>query len=187
MQASRMRLRRLGTVRMRSSPDGSAIRCSPYRLPRIAKPGEKRQAWVPVQVVVAAVPSSSALAWLDHARKVLSVVSDEGFPVRVPDDVLLAFGSYLDEWLWAADAGPVFNWSGEIDAEVACHLVHHWHGLARWVAEAGQGVAQLRRPPQGDAFYTALVASVTDALALDECTHAFGEAIRSSWPGLPTR
>ena len=139
-----------------------------------------------MQVVVASVPSSSALAWLDHARKVVSLIGDERFPVRLPADVLEAFGGYLDEWLWAADAGPVFNWTGEVDPEVACHLVHHWHGLAQWVAEARAGIATLRRPAEGDIFYAALVSSVTDALALDACTHAFGEAIRGAWPDLPS-
>lgn len=117
----------------------------------------------------------------------LSLVTDERLPVSVPADVVLAFGAYLDEWLWAADAGPVFNWAGEVDPEVACHLVHHWHGLAHWVAAAREGAPQLRRPPEGDAFYAALVAGVTDALTHDECTHAFGEGLRASWPDLPSR
>lgn len=138
-----------------------------------------------MQVVLASVPSSSALAWLDHARKVLSLVTDERVRVRMPADVVEAFRGYLEQWLWAADAAPTFQWSGEVDAEVACHLVHHWHALAQWVAEAREGMAVLRRPPEGDAFYAALVAAVTDALALDECTHAFGEAVRSAWPDLP--
>lgn len=137
-----------------------------------------------MQVVVAPVPSSSALAWLDHARKVLSLLGDEGFPLTVPADVVEAFGGYIDRWMWVADANPAFSWSGEIDPEVACHLVHHWHGLAQWMAEARLGRPGLSRPQEGDQFYAALVSAVTDALVLDECTHSFGEALRSSWPGL---
>lgn len=135
---------------------------------------------------MSSIPSSSALAWLDHARKLLGQVADEAFPIRLPQDVLDGFNGYLEQWFWAADAGPAFHWRGEVDPEVACHLVHHWHTLVQWATES-RGAAGPTRPAEGDAFYAALVDAVTDALVLDDCTHAFGEGLRASWPGLPTR
>ncbi|MGI8793428.1 MAG: hypothetical protein ACR2H3_09655 [Acidimicrobiales bacterium] len=138
-----------------------------------------------MHVVIAPVASDSALAWLDHARKVLSVAADQASPVTVPADVREAFEHYLDQWMWTADAHPIFAWSGSIDPEMACHLVHHWQGLARWVSGARHESPVLTRPKAGNPFYAGLVSAVADALTHDDCTHSFGEDLLADWPDLP--
>lgn len=135
-------------------------------------------------MAIAPLPSSAALAWLDHARKTLNLVEAASSPFHLPLDVRESFHAYLDEWMWAADAAQVFRWEGDIDPEVARHLVHHWHVLACALESERERCGFPRRPAEADVFYIALVVALTDALAGDQATSAFGEGLRGAWPGV---
>jgi hypothetical protein len=147
---------------------------------------------LPVHVELGPLPSSSALAWIERAREILGEVRSSGGQVPRSEsvalgaDVLDAFSDYLDGWQKAAEAGPVFRWSGDAEPEVVEYLLHAWFNLANTLRARAER-EQLPAPsPEAHDFYQALVTALLDALAAEgrEPTRAFAEELRAFWPGL---
>lgn len=160
---------------------------------KLAAPGRSGSGWVVgapacvgtsplMRVVLGPVPSSSALAWIDHARRVLDRLAAED-PPTVPPDALAEFEAYLREWEAVARTDPEFRWRAEVDPEVVEYLLNAFHRIAtRLDAETGD---RPRMPPEAEPFYRMLVVDLLDELArVDESRAEFAEHLLRFWPGI---
>jgi CheY-like chemotaxis protein len=140
-----------------------------------------------VDVHIGPLPASSAAAWAAYATSVLDAIQGGRTSVPPLDDRLVhAFRRYLDEWSGVASASPAsFDWFGEVDRQTLADLATAWLELMATVSGRVEEVGLPVGPPEGEAFYHALVAAVADALeAEDRSSEHLGEKLREAWPGL---
>lgn len=120
-----------------------------------------------VSMTVGPASSTSARTWAAASRRTLATIKERP-DLGVPQPVIEAFESYLDQWEPAMD-GDVFTWTGEVDPELLRHLAAHWArlvNLARDDAETAIAPAD----PEGQEFYDALAAGFVEALAVADAT-----------------
>lgn len=138
-----------------------------------------------MHVKVAPVPSSSALAWIEFARRALTEVLAE--PERagvITPEVEAQMSGLLDSWEAAAQQGPMLSLDFEIPHDEAEYLVHAFLRLAdRWTAAADERGFDIS-PPESDDFYAALVDAVIVAMqqAEDVSGSEYGETLQTIWP-----
>jgi hypothetical protein len=136
-----------------------------------------------VHVAVGPVDAGSAKAWITWARELVA-----GLPARdgtVSEDLQAAFATYLDEWSAIAEAGATFRWETEAEPELVEYLVHGFYRLAGVITEEAERRGRRFSPPEGDAFYTALVNALLDALGEESAANAeFAGHLRAFWPGI---
>ncbi|HVF33420.1 MAG TPA: response regulator transcription factor [Acidimicrobiales bacterium] len=116
-----------------------------------------------VRVEIGPVPGASARAWLVGAQQTMATVrarSDLG----IPSDVLGGFDQYLGLWT-GESGGDEFHWSGVVDPDLLRHLAAHWARVATMARDEASGSGLLPADPAGEAFFSALVAGMGDALA----------------------
>lgn len=136
-----------------------------------------------MELHIGPVASSSALAWLEDARKSLKAALEHpALPFEVPCEVVEGFERFMDSWMWEADSGPVFDWSEEVDPSSARHLVHHWFNVATFMTEQREARGEAPLPPEAEAFSETLVTAVMGALATEEESHDFAERVLQAWP-----
>ena len=136
-----------------------------------------------MHVEVGPFSSASAKAWIAHARGVLDEARTGA--LSVPDDVLMEFERYLQEWDAAAARSDTFRWEGEADPEVVEYLIHKWFMLAKAMSQRIDAGEDRRRPPEAAPFYNGLVRALLDALAAEgRGSEDFAEELRTDWPGL---
>ena len=137
-----------------------------------------------MRVIVGPVPSGSTMIWVAYARTVLGQAMAGRSPARVDPDIVEGFESFLDGWERLAAASPEFTWTIDLDPDQARFLTHAFFqlvsGLDREASQRGYPIS----PPEGEAFYFALVGSLLDALINegDELA-AFAIDLRDQWPG----
>jgi len=121
--------------------------------------------------------------WIPYARTVLArSVGGEGPPI--PEDVVLAFEEHLNAWEDAAQ-GSTLIWSGRIEPEVLRSLALAFRDIAGDLAAQAERRGYPISPPEGEAFYQALVKAVVDALEEEDgATKDLSDRLRSEWPGL---
>lgn len=139
-----------------------------------------------VDVHIGPLPASSAAAWAAYATSVLDAIQGGRTSVAPLDDALVrAFRSYLDEWAATASASATFDWSGQMDRRTLADLATAWLELMATVSGRVEELGLPVGPPDGEAFYHALVASIADALEDEEpSAEHLGEKLREAWPGL---
>jgi hypothetical protein len=140
-----------------------------------------------VQVLVGPLASSGALAWIEYARSVLERAAEGEGPadVDLDDDVIDAFGAFLDEWERVARASEEFLWVGDIDPERVEFLAHAFSNVANALAAAAAHRGFSAGPVEGEPFYRAVVTGFLDALGLEGGSiGAYARELRASWPGL---
>lgn len=76
---------------------------------------------------------------------------------------MAAFDAYLDEWTAQLD-DEVFEWQGEVDADLLRHLAAHWARLANLARDAPEETGLAIASPEAEEFYDALAAGMADAL-----------------------
>jgi hypothetical protein len=138
-------------------------------------------------VEVGPVPSASVLAWTRYARTIVEDVRDnaEDFPPPVDLQALDAFERYLSGWQAAAATCESFRWAEDVDPETVEYLLHAWFLIASRLAAGAERRGLTLSPPEGDAFYQAIVTAVLDALEAEGRGPAhFSTHLRSFWPGL---
>ena len=139
-----------------------------------------------VQVDIGPIPASSAKAWIDYARAVLEGygLGDEPLDDQVGVEVIASFRNYLDQWARVAKRGGEFKWTAEVDLEEVEYLVHAFYRVASRAADAAEQRGSRLMPPEGQAFYAALVLGVLDALESAGTPAAeFAGELRQFWPG----
>ena len=108
-----------------------------------------------VQVDIGPIPASSAKAWIDFARSRRNL-----------------------------KRGGEFKWTAEVDLEEVEYLVHAFYRVASRAADAAEQRGSRLMPPEGQAFYAALVLGVLDALESAGTPAAeFAGELRQFWPG----
>jgi len=140
-----------------------------------------------VQVEIGPVASASVTAWVTYARKALDDVLTEpgGDGIWLPDDTVATFRRYLDSWEEAATREDPLRWRAEVPADEAEYLSHAFFRIASHLAALAEARGYTMAPPEGDAFYRALVRSFLDALDDEgQSSQEFSEHLRSFWPGL---
>lgn len=138
-------------------------------------------------VDVGPVPSASVLAWTAYARVVVDELRDlaDDFPPPVDVAALDAFTRYLDEWSTVAKGGDPFRWSADLDPATVEYLIHAWFVIANRLAAGAERRGVALSPPEGEAFYQAVVNAILDALEAEgRSTAQFSDHLRSFWPGL---
>lgn len=133
------------------------------------------------------VESSGALLWIAYARTVLAEVVTGRISAgdAVSPSALERFESYLDEWEAVAVQRQTFHWSSVVDPEDALELATSWFHLAEQLEVEAQIRGYSLTPPEGDAFYHAVVSGFLAALATSAETDAeLATKLRLLWPGL---
>lgn len=129
------------------------------------------------------LPSGSVRAWIGHAKDKIDEIQSGPFETRISQDVLAAFQGYLTEWERAAVVEE-FLWEEEVPGEIAEYHAHAFHQIADRMAEAAEARGESLQPPDGEAFYQALVMAIIDGLQMeDQTTAAYADHLRSFWPG----
>lgn len=119
-----------------------------------------------VRVNIGPVPAGAARAWTRSARETLATVRSRP-DLEVPDDVVAAFESYVDQWSDIAEVIDPFLWAGDIDTGLLRVLGAHWARLVTMArTDPGRGI----RPadPEGEAFYNALAIAIVEGAAVDD-------------------
>jgi CheY-like chemotaxis protein len=142
----------------------------------------RRLANVKVEVRIGPLPATSASSWVDYARSVLDAIQGHATPVAPLEARLAAaFGSYLEQWGAIASAMPTFEWSGQMERDTLADLATAWLELMAVVSGRVEELGLPVGPPEGEAFYHALVAAIAEALDTDD---RLGDKLREAWPGL---
>jgi CheY-like chemotaxis protein len=139
-----------------------------------------------MHVTLGPLPARSALVWVENARIVLDGVRAAGdaLPVELPDAIEEAFRGYLDQWhahAAAAEAeGVPVEWSAEVDADHARHLVVYFFSVLSLDDETWAAHSLPFAPPETQEFVDALANQVIAALAAED--EEVGPSIAASWP-----
>jgi hypothetical protein len=139
-----------------------------------------------VRLVLGPIDSSGAILWIAYARTVLAeLVTHRGRPVAIDEDVVERFESILDEWEDVARATGRFEWSAEVDPADALALATTWFDLAQHLSQEADVRGFPLSPPEGEAFYQAVVTGVLDGLVDASATDPeLAAKLRRLWPGL---
>jgi hypothetical protein len=136
-----------------------------------------------VRIEVGPVPSESARVWIAYAREVLATRRAHDAET-LPEDLVAGFDGYLTQWEKAA-RGAELRWESEVDPELVEYLVHGFYRVATRLAEESERRGGRVSPPEGDAFYRALVHALLDAMSAEGAAAAeFADQLREFWPGL---
>lgn len=131
-----------------------------------------------VKLAIGPVPSSAALAWIEHGQKVLEdIPGRDDVPFELPPETIRALRALLEEWLWAADGAVTFEWSSELEEIELRTLVQYWLNIASYLARGG-GYGRLKMSVEAVPFEHALLSSVLEALGDDD----FGRRLGEMWP-----
>ena len=118
-----------------------------------------------MKIELGPLPSASAIAWIDNAWRVLSMMSDRrDVPFGVPPAARIAIESYFQEWLATAALGPEFHWTGEEDPDTVRLLVRYWYSIATLVHTRAEELGLPVAPAEAEPFYRAVVDAVLEAL-----------------------
>lgn len=133
-----------------------------------------------MDVTVGPVAASSARAFADYARRVLS---GAGAGADVPSDAAQAFLGYIEEWEEVSLTSEEMVWTAEAEPEVAEDIIYAFFRLARALDEASRATGAMA-PAEAEPFYRALVAGLLKALEGEGERRAdFASSLRASWPG----
>ena len=142
-----------------------------------------------MRVRVGPLPSAGAGLWIAYARTVVgrAVVRPDELGVALPADAIETMDSFLDEWDEAAADGPTFVWETDLAPDQLLMLGGAWLDIATALARNAETRGYPMSPPEGEAFYQALVTGFLDALdaAGDDYAELAGR-LRADWPGLKT-
>lgn len=131
--------------------------------------------------------SAGALLWIAYARTVLAeLVTHRGRP-EVDIDLLVIerFESYLDQWEEVAVSSSRFDWTAEVDPDDALALASTWFDLAQRLAVEADVRGFPLSPPEGEAFYQALVTAFLESLLADaDADPELAAKLRRLWPGI---
>ena len=141
---------------------------------------------MPVTVTLGPLPAASAEEFLVNAIEVLERIRAAGVDSEfdLPGDVADAFAGFLEEWLWRAQTGDPFSWSGEFDPLLLRRLVAYWFNLAGVISGRSEELGLPVAGPGAEPFYLALVDAVTEALAGTDDPEHVGARARQAWPGI---
>lgn len=136
-----------------------------------------------VQFRLCEVPSSSALAWISHARAVLREVASDP-EMSLPADTLAVLEGHLDEWEMQANFGPKLSLQIDLPSEELEHLSHVFVQVAQYSVDQADRRGFDVSPPESDEFFAALSEAVIAALEYSgEASAAeFAVGLRNDWP-----
>lgn len=139
-----------------------------------------------VEVRIGPVPAASAVAWVGYARGVLAGATNRDDPLPgVEPDSVEEFSAYLDTWEAEAAGGDPLIWSGALEPERLEYLTHCFLRIVDHLSASASARGSVEAPPEGEAFYQALVSGIINALAAEgDSAGAYSEDLRSRWPGL---
>jgi len=150
-----------------------------------------------VDVRLGPLPAASAAHWVAYATEVLDAIQCGATAVPPLDGgLVVAFRRFLGEWAQVVEAAGgagvsgsgTFEWVGQMDRNTLADLATAWLELMATVSGRVEELGLPVGPPEGEAFYHALVAAIADALERsDEEARAgehLGEKLREAWPGL---
>lgn len=139
-----------------------------------------------MRVVIGPVDAGSARAWLSHAEQALDEV-----PLLAPGecftspDTLEFLRGFVRSWQLSAD-GDVFVWDEDIPAERVEYSMHAFQRVVAVLAERAEATGRTA-PPEGDAFYLAVLTGVLRALETESpSSAAFARELAEFWPGSVT-
>lgn len=136
-----------------------------------------------IDIELGPLPAAAARTWVTNARAFVDALRSGagGDEVKLPADVLDAFGDYLDSWDAASD-DSTFRWSGSAPVDLVRRLSAYWVFLA---GVANERSAELGLPvgePGGESFSDALLTALSGALE-PGTDDGFGERLREAFPG----
>jgi DNA-binding NarL/FixJ family response regulator len=136
-----------------------------------------------LEVRVGPVESSAALVWIDNTRQILHALSEhpEALDEVVPDDVLDAFGRFLDTWQEVAATNETFSWVARAAPAEVNRLVVSWAVIDRLTDDDLHALGCDWSPAEGASFFSALAAGVLAALDSHAETRRLAEELRLSW------
>jgi hypothetical protein len=131
------------------------------------------------------IDSAGALLWIAYARTVLAeLVTHRGRPdIDIDLPMIERFETYLDQWEELATSSDRFDWSTQIAADDALALASTWFELAQGLAIEADVRGFPLSPPEGEAFYQALVRAFLESLLADADTELAAK-LRHLWPGI---
>jgi len=136
-----------------------------------------------MRVVIGPVEARSARTWLGYAERTLDELADlaPGECFATPDTIEFLRG-FLRSWELAA-TGDVFLWEEDIPAERVEYSMHAFQRVVDLLARRAE-VHGRAAPPEGDAFYLAVVQGVLRALEAESAASAaFARELAEFWPG----
>ena len=140
-----------------------------------------------VRVQIGPVTATSVTAWVSYAREALDGVVDEpgSDGVWLPEDTVVTFLRYLDDWEAAATGVEEMRWEHEIRADEAEYLSHAFFRIASNLATRAEERGYTVAPPEAEEFYRSLVSAFLGALEAEgRGSQEFSEHLRSFWPGM---
>ena len=144
-----------------------------------------------MRVALGPVPSSSVTAWVDNALLGVSLAERGGraFPFAAPSASLAPAIEFFAEWVNVARADPEgeFRWAGDVDGEVALHLLRYWHNIGRAMLELSSEGEVPKLDPGAEQFADALLRALLDGLVAERrMESAMAERMWRSWPRIQT-
>lgn len=136
-----------------------------------------------MRVVIGPVDARSARAWLGYAHRVLDQIHElaPGECFTAPDTVAL-LREFVDSWS-RASASEDFYWDEDLPPERIEFAMHAFQRLVDVLARRAQ-VHGRTSPPEGDAFYVAVLQGAMLALESEgPASAAFAEHLAESWAG----
>lgn len=125
-----------------------------------------------VTVRVGPVDSTSALVWIDNARKILYAVESHPKVVATPlaPDVIRALHGFLRTWSEIARGNQTFLWIARATPDVVTPLVEGWAAINALTDDDIAALGCRWSPPAGEAFSDALMSGVLVALRAHSAT-----------------
>jgi CheY-like chemotaxis protein len=107
-------------------------------------------------------------AWAVAAARTVQALREQP-ELGVPDDVVVDFERYVDEWRELAASSPAtFRWDGDVEVAEVRRLASYWALLANIARTEVHPTGVEPATEEARPFYDALVAAMAEVLAVDD-------------------
>lgn len=136
-----------------------------------------------MEVRVGPVSSDAARLWVENTTAILEAVvaHPDVVGAALPDDVVVIFRSFLEQWRRMAMHGGVFHWAARANPGEVRRVVEHWAAIDGLTDEQLEVLGVSWSPPAARPFYLALTAGVLEALRRNDETRRLAARLTEQW------
>ncbi len=138
---------------------------------------------VMMDIHVGPVCARSAQVWIANTRTVLDGVAahPEVIGTEVPDDVMLLFRAFIDQWGAIAATAEELRLLVRASPSEIYRLAHYWGMIDAAADDLMDQFGITWAPPEGAEFFDALTGGVIEALQRHEETKRLAERLGPQW------
>jgi CheY-like chemotaxis protein len=139
-------------------------------------------------VKIGPVPSSSALAWIDNAERIVEAVRAQPALLDRPvaPEIFEAFHRFLRVWRDIASANSEFFWAARANPAEVSVLLEAWASIGRIPDERLEAAGCPRGGADGRAFHEAVTTAILEAVQRFDATSALAQTLAQQWGQPPS-